>query len=385
MPDPKAEIDLVLDTHQFNRAVRGAKQAVGGIGDRFKAAGATVKGAFAGMATSAKAAIGAITSGMAAAGTAVTALLGPIGIAIAAVAGLVLAIKEFVTGAVEAEQAMHELRGEIEMTGNDGTYWLKQLAAEAKALGKEVAMSDEQIKKLQGTALRMGIQIEDVTEAVEQALNLAARTGKPAQDALKAITELAAGSADAFQEMMPSLKRYTDQTQKMAAAHKFLAESEGAAATALSDTSRAWAEIGNAFHDIKESLGKLLLPVVQELSYQLRDMLEVVAALLDMVGGAGTIKMLVKGASYANPLTWIAKGVNWARGGGGQQNPTEGYKPVGLTAESLMSAPVPRAVPAGVNPFIAEQTQTQQLQVQRGMLDTLKQIAGIGGLVSRFM
>ena len=195
-----------------------------------------------------------------------------LGIGVAAVAGLAMSVK----AAVEAQAAHTKLVNTFENQKMLADSSVQAFEAQADALRDLTGVDDEAIIGAQALLGQFKLTGEQVTQLIPKVVDLSAKMGIDLEAAAKAVGKATQGSAGV-------LARYGIVLDKdKLAADAFGTTLHGLGVAAGFAEQRAkdepWRLIGAQFEEIAETIGKKLLPVIQDLAQTLADNMPTVEA-----------------------------------------------------------------------------------------------------------
>jgi hypothetical protein len=133
------------------------------------------------------------------------------------------------------------------------------------SLQNTTATSDSELRALQQKFLASGASIEESQERVAQALDIAAATGKDAAGTADAMIKGANGQTRAFAGYGVALKKANGEAKTFDEIMAELSVHQGTAAAAADTTAGKAETMGLKMADLAESIGAVLLPVLDKL------------------------------------------------------------------------------------------------------------------------
>ena len=182
--------------------------------------------------------------------------------------GLIAGIKGSLDAYAQQELAEKKLR--FALQGNT-----KALTDQAAALQRTTTFGDEAIITQQAFLASLGMTQSQIMDILPVAADLAAATGMTLESAVRNTAKTFSGLAGELGELVPQLRDLTAEEMKAGKAVEVMAELFGGSAAADADTyTGSIKQLGNAFGDLKESIGKSIAPAVKNIVDGLKSMFE---------------------------------------------------------------------------------------------------------------
>ena len=182
--------------------------------------------------------------------------------------GLIAGIKGSITAYSEQERVEKKLKAAL---GSSTDALLKQ----ASALQGITIFGDEAVIAQQAFLASLGMTQSQIMDILPVAADLAAATGMTLESAVRNTAKTFSGLAGELGELVPQLRDLTAEEMKAGKAVEVMAELFGGSAAADADTyTGSIKQLGNAFGDLKESIGKSIAPAVKNIVDGLKSMFE---------------------------------------------------------------------------------------------------------------
>jgi len=200
-------------------------------------------------------------------------LITPTTAAIAAVTGMVIAAKEFIEAAAEAERIESRMAFQIEQVGysfKDAQPYIDQFV---NSILQTTRFSDEMAREGLGRMMQYTSSVEEGMKGVELAMDISTQTGKGYDEMITLVGMAMNGNVERLGRWIPELKNVEDKLGKNATAAekaeyamKLLNEKFGGAAQKDLETyAGKVANLKNQWDEMKESAGKAMMPIAQDL------------------------------------------------------------------------------------------------------------------------
>ena len=162
----------------------------------------------------------------------------------------------------KSEEAVARLNQQLRSQGIYSDSLSTQLQNLASEIQKITTVSDDDALAVMQLGLSMGISADKIGEATKQAIGLSKAYGVDLNSAIKMVALAGQGDYTMLQRYIPQLRSMTDETEKAAAVTKLLADGFTIATTEAETTSGKLKVFENRISDLKERIGKELLPVI---------------------------------------------------------------------------------------------------------------------------
>jgi hypothetical protein len=183
----------------------------------------------------------------------------------AAVAGA--AIADFavhsISAAVEAQNEQLKLANAVQNSANVSQDAIPAFQAQAQAIRDLTGVDDDLINGGQSVLVNMGLQQDQITQLTPLVVDLSAKYGIDLNSAFKAVGKAAEGSTGALARYVGPIQAgttaagtYTAVLQKLGAVQGFAAEQAKA---------EPWLLLKSSMQELEQSVGRQLLPLIQEL------------------------------------------------------------------------------------------------------------------------
>lgn len=237
--------------------------------DQMKAGLAQAQGGIKNLGSGMQGAIGPVKSLTGAMGGLLKSLL-----PIMAATAVISFLKDSAKAAAEDNTAQMLLARQMKATVGATKEQVSALEEQITALEKVSGVTDDEIRP---SFTKLLLATKDTSKAMEMqklAMDVSAATGKSLTAVTMAFSRAAAGNDTALNRLVPSIKNVTDKTG-------FLHKNFDGAAKAAADTN-PYKRMAVAIDNIKEGIGRGLLPIVQVIS----DLLIRLAPIFDLIGKA---------------------------------------------------------------------------------------------------
>jgi phage-related protein len=184
------------------------------------------------------------------------------GAAVAAFAGAKLlgALEKGIDAAVKQQNAVAQLGQQLKLTGEFSQGAVKGFEAFADEMERTTKFGDDLILNQLAIAKSFGISNDKAKELVKAATELSAATGKDLEGSVRQLGLTFSGVTGKLDEQIPALKNLTKAQLESGAALKIITDRFGGSASAeLQTFSGALTQTGNAFDNLLESLGALIV------------------------------------------------------------------------------------------------------------------------------
>jgi hypothetical protein len=248
-------------------------------------------------------------------------------IAGAALAGAFVAIGKAVGDAAESQKVLAQTEAVLKSTGTTANGTAKDIQAMAQSLQKSTAFNDEAIlsganllltfKNIQNQAGAGNDIFNQTTQAMldvaramgTDASTEAIRLGKALNDPVKGISALTRVGIQFTDQQKEQIKALAESGDLMGAQKIILAELQsqfGGSAAAYADTFAGQMEsLNNELNDLSEEIGFMVMPAIQELVSEFRDLIPVIGpqikAAIESVDWKGLVTTLV------DLVTWFVE------------------------------------------------------------------------------
>ena len=206
--------------------------------------------------------------------------------------------KKFITAAAEQEKADALLARSLANVGDASAQTLADLKAFASEIQRDTVYGDEFTQQLISLALNLGVSSKNLKEATKAAIGLSAASGgqMSLETSMKNVSMAVQGNFSALERYLPALRSTKDATKKLAImqdmARKGFKLAMEDAKKGLGPVTQMWNTLGDA---ISETIGRRLLPLVQESANKIREWADNNAAKIDVwsqkaAAGVGLVK-----------------------------------------------------------------------------------------------
>lgn len=167
---------------------------------------------------------------------------------------------EGIDAAIAQENAMRSLETQLEQTGEMSQQALENFAAFANTMEATTKFGDDLVLSQVAIAKSFGVTNEQAEQLVKAAADLAAATGQSLDAAVQQLGKTLGGATGKLDEMVPALRGLTKEQLANGDAIKVIAERYGGAAeNEIQTFSGALLQTGNAFGNLQEAFGNLLV------------------------------------------------------------------------------------------------------------------------------
>lgn len=164
------------------------------------------------------------------------------------------AFKEFAT----AELAENRLRAALQANGREVDSLMSDYKEFADELSQTTLATDDQVYNLLRLDEIQQLSGRSAQRAAKNALALAAATGKSSEEAAKATAALEHGITEPLERLIPILKTYEDQSEKVAKAQEILANAHNIATSEVNTAHGSIVQTTKAWNDAKKAIGSAL-------------------------------------------------------------------------------------------------------------------------------
>lgn len=167
--------------------------------------------------------------------------------------------KESVKAFTEAEENANRLKFAITQIGGEGNSAISKLLKQSAELQDNSIFSDDDIQTAQTALVQYGLTSDQVEKLIPQILDLASAQGIDLASATDKTISAINGQTKGLKEAGISFKDTGSKTENLAILTERLNKFQGASAEALETTAGKAKRLENAFDDIKESIGELIV------------------------------------------------------------------------------------------------------------------------------
>jgi chemotaxis protein histidine kinase CheA len=204
-------------------------------------------------------------------------------------------IVEGVKGAEEAEASLIKLKSALMISGDAANGTLEDFQDFANQLQKNTSADGDAVLSQLALAKQYGLTNAQAKQVVSTAQDMAAR-GYDADESVRKLSESFSGQAGKLAKLNPLLRDLTEEQLKAGAAADLLgAQFAGSAATKVQTFEGAIAQAKNAFGDLQEEIGYLIIrnPALIGAIQQANELFQQATAYIAANGDA--IKALISG------------------------------------------------------------------------------------------
>jgi hypothetical protein len=149
----------------------------------------------------------------------------------------------------------------------------QRLIAQAGELQSRSTIGDEEIIAQQAYLAELGLTEKQISATMNAAVQLSAALGISLEAAVKNLAKTFGGMTGELGESIPALKSFTKEQLMAGEAIDFVNENyKGFAETAASTGTGALLQLKNSLGDLGEQIGVIILPAVQKLAEQAKDL-----------------------------------------------------------------------------------------------------------------
>jgi len=168
--------------------------------------------------------------------------------------------KEGIDSAIAQEQAMARLTAQLKLTGDFSEEAAASFAAFADEMEATSKHGDDVVLTQVAVAKSFGVSNEKAKELVTAAVELSAATGQDLNSSVQALGKTVSGVTGKLDEQVPALKNLTkEQLRAGDAIGIVLDRFRGSAAAEIQTFSGALLQTSNAFGNLKEAIGKVII------------------------------------------------------------------------------------------------------------------------------
>lgn len=177
----------------------------------------------------------------------------------------------------------------------------KRLMAQASEIQSRSLFGDEAIIEQQAFLAALGLSEQQISDTIEAAVQLSAALGMDLTSATKNLAKTFGGMTGELGESIPALKNLTTEELKAGEAIKFVNDNyKGFAETAAGTGAGALVQLKNKLGDLAEQIGRILLPVLNDLVALVSKVADYLTALPE--GAQKTIVIIGALAAAIGPL-----------------------------------------------------------------------------------
>lgn len=221
--------------------------------------------------------------------------------ALAAVGGLVAAGTSFVKVAMEDQKSSEMLAGQLRRTTGATDDQVSSVEAYIAKTELAAAVADTELRPAFGKLVTATKDVEEAQDLMTMALDISAATGKPLESVTDALSKAYGGNMTALEKLDPSLRDVIKSGADFDTVGGSLTDTFGGAASEAAATAEGQFKVfGLQIDNAKESIGKLILPIITALIPHLLTVADFLAentTLFAIIGGvigvvAGAVVLL---------------------------------------------------------------------------------------------
>jgi len=153
-------------------------------------------------------------------------------------------------------------------------YMMPELKSFAQEMQKVTKYGDEQILSMMQLFTSLGVLPEKLQEATKMAIGLAAATGRDVKSMSQYVALAMQGEFTMLRRYIPALRATTDETEQLRIVQDFAAKGFQVAASQAKTYAGTVIQMKNAYGDLKEEIGKSLMPVFKEMAIKIKQWIE---------------------------------------------------------------------------------------------------------------
>jgi len=176
--------------------------------------------------------------------------------------GLYRGIKSVVSAAMEQERVEIELSKALKTTGEYTSGTMNRFKEFAAGIQRATIYGDEEVLSLMRLISSLGVSTDSMEHATKVSIGLAAATNRDVQSMAQYVALAQQGEFTMLRRYIPALRATTDKTEQLRIVNKFAARGFEIAKAEAESTAGALKQLKNATGDLKEAMGKELLPVI---------------------------------------------------------------------------------------------------------------------------
>lgn len=233
-------------------------------------------------------------------GGSMMAALGPVG---AAIAGA-FAVKEMISGAMEAQDELAGLASALRATGQEVDNNLANIDGLGDLFEENTRISGGAILALAQHAINLGVPAEHLEALTKSSVGLSTALGIDATAAMEALAKETQGVKSNLDRTIPALKGVEDQSQRLAIINKIAGQGLEQEAEQSQTLSGQMTILWNAIGKLGETLGGFLLPIIDFGVDALADLTKILQetanAFTGMEVDGQSLSELLRGVMFAN-------------------------------------------------------------------------------------
>lgn len=173
--------------------------------------------------------------------------------------------KESIKAFAEAEVNANKLKFAVTQIGKEGGAAFQKLIDQSNKLQSISIFSDDDIQKAQTQLATLGLNSKQIEDLIPKVLDLASATGQDLGSATDSIIQGINGQTRSLRAVGLEFTATGDKTKNLSILSENLTKFQGSTAAALETTAGKAARLGNAYDNLKESVGEYLVGVGNEL------------------------------------------------------------------------------------------------------------------------
>lgn len=187
-----------------------------------------------------------------------SSIAGAIGLAFGT-AQLISFGKESIKAFAEAEVNANKLKFAVTQIGKEGSAAYQKLIDQSNKLQDISIFSDDDIQKAQTQLATLGLNSKQIEELIPKVLDLASATGQELGSATDSIIQGINGQTRGLRAVGLEFEATGDKTKNLAILTENLNKFQGSTAAALETTAGKAKRLENAFDNLKETIGELVV------------------------------------------------------------------------------------------------------------------------------
>ena len=241
--------------------------------------------------------------------------------AAAALAGIGAALVVATKGAMEDAAAQAELARQLQVTTGANDSQISSVEDWISAQGKLLGVTDDELRPALAGLVRATSSVSEAQKLATAAMDLAAQKGLPLSQVTKVLEKAYGGNLTALAKLAPEYRQMIKDGASFEDVMYAIGQATGGAATTAANTAAGkFARLKVQFDETKESIGALILPIVEKLLPGLQAMgnwaeknSTVFVTVAGAIAGLATAILVANGAMTAwSVITGITTALNTA-------------------------------------------------------------------------
>jgi hypothetical protein len=186
--------------------------------------------------------------------------------AAAALAGIGAALAVATKGAMEDAAAQEELARQLKVTTGANDSQIESVEDWISAQGKLLGVTDDELRPALAGLVRATSSVSEAQKLASAAMDLAAQKGLPLSQVTKVLEKAYGGNLTALAKLAPEYRQMIKDGASFEDVMYAIGQATGGAATTAANTAAGkFARLKVQFDETKESVGALVLPIVEKM------------------------------------------------------------------------------------------------------------------------